>query len=407
MKVLFIADVPFQEPSSGSECVFYQQVIRLARKNVEIMCITRKNDSPAHFKMRFVKNIQDAVFIADTSSKFRFVLSLLIAPHKLFNLYLNDYLFIASVCHQPFTYFSLFISGKLRNVPLIYVFHSPNHEEYMLSNAMLNNFARMPIIQFRKMIEKFCLKRAKKIMVLSQFMKQKVIDLHRIPADRIIVNPGGVDLDRFKPLENRELAKKDIGFREKCVHLLTIRNLEPRMGLDNLLESVSILKSKMAKVHLIIGGEGPEKNGLKKLIEKLGLMDEVTMSGFIPAEQLPRFYAAADFFVLPTRELEGFGLVTPEAMACGTPVLGTAIGGTKEILSPFKPHFLFEDTSPEAMAVGIEIAISHYFNNESKYYKLRSDCREYVEKNYSWHRHTKQLLSIITEVISLNNQNPN
>jgi glycosyltransferase involved in cell wall biosynthesis len=203
------------------------------------------------------------------------------------------------------------------------------------------------------------------------------------------------------------LAKKDLGFREKCIHLLTIRNLEPRMGLDNLLESVNILKGKMAKIHLIIGGEGPEKNSLKKLIEKLGLIDEVTMSGFIPKEQLPKLYAAADFFILPTRDLEGFGLVTPESMACGTPVLGTPVGGTKEILSPFKPHFLFEDTSPEAMAAGIETAISHYFNNKNKYYKLRSDCREYVEKNYSWQRHTKQLLSIITEVISLNKQIPN
>jgi glycosyltransferase involved in cell wall biosynthesis len=200
VKVLFIADVPFQEPSSGSECVLYQQVIRLAGKNVEITCITRKNANPAHFTMRFVKNIKNAVFIADTSNTFRFVWSLLTVPPKLFNLFLNDSFFIASVCHQPFTYFSLFISGKVRNIPLIYVFHSPNHEEYMLSNAMLNHFAKVPIIQLRKMIEKFCLKKAKRIMVLSQFMKQKVIDVHRIPADRIIVNPGGVDLDRLKPL---------------------------------------------------------------------------------------------------------------------------------------------------------------------------------------------------------------
>jgi glycosyltransferase involved in cell wall biosynthesis len=269
----------------------------------------------------------------------------------------------------------------------------------MLSNAMLNDLARIPLIQLRRMIEKFCLKKAKRIMVLSQFMKQKVIDLHRISSDRIIVNPGGVDLDRFKPIENREMVKKDLGFREKSIHLLTVRNLEPRMGLDNLLKSIKILKHKMLKVHLTIGGEGPEKDSLQKLIEKFGLMDEVTMTGFIPAEQLPKFYAAADFFILPTRELEGFGLVTPESMACGTPVIGTPVGGTKEILSNFDYNLLCRDYSPEAIADGIQKIITLYFKDRKIYKNLRMRCREYVKNNYSWQRHINQLNSLIIDMI--------
>jgi len=406
VKILFIADVPFQEPSSGSECVLYQQVIGLARKNIEIFNITRKNGSSSHCKLRFLKGIKDAAFIANTSSKLRFFFSLLNTPPKLFNLYLNNYSYTASVCHQPFTYFSLFIAGKVRNIPLIYVFHSPNHEEYMLSNKRLNYLESILLIQLRRMIEKFCLQKAERIMVLSQFMKQKVIDLHRIPSDRIIVNPGGVELDRFKPIEYREMVKKDLGFREDCIHLLTVRNLEPRMGLDNLLKSIKILKQKMAKIHLTIGGEGPEKNNLQKLIERFGLMDEVTMTGFIPAEQLPKFYAAADFFILPTSGLEGFGLVTPESMACGTPVIGTPVGGTKEILLNFDYNLLCRDYSPEAMADGIQKFITLYFKDRKIYQNLRMRCREYVKNNYSWQRHINQLNSLINETIgSRHNKN--
>jgi glycosyltransferase involved in cell wall biosynthesis len=238
-------------------------------------------------------------------------------------------------------------------------------------------------------------------------MKQKIQHIHQIPANHVVVNPGGVDLKRFRPFGNRKQIKSELGLPENTIHLLTVRNLEPRMGLDNLLKSIKILKHKILKVHLTIGGEGPEKDGLQKLIEKFGLMDEVTMTGFIPAEQLPKFYAAADFFILPTSDLEGFGLVTPESMACGTPVLGTPVGGTKEILSPFNSRFLFKDSSPEAMATGIESAINHYFNDQNEFNKLRLSCREYVEKNYSWQRHTKQLISIIAEAISVNNQNLN
>ena len=239
-------------------------------------------------------------------------------------------------------------------------------------------------------------------MVLSEFMKKKVIDLHKIPSDRIIVNPGGVDLNKFRPIENRNLLKNRLGYRRKTIHLLTIRNLEARMGIDNLLKSIKILKRKSFKVHLIVGGDGPEKNFIRKLIQKFGLTDEVTMTGFIKTEQLANYYKAADFFILPTRELEGFGLVTLESMACGTPVLGTPVGGTKEILYPFNPQFLFNDCSPKAISDGIENIIINYFRDENEYNKLRLSCREYIEKNYSWKKHANKLNSIIADAIQVN-----
>ena len=237
-------------------------------------------------------------------------------------------------------------------------------------------------------------------------MQQKVVEIHGIPADRIIVNPGGADLKRFKPPENRTVLKKELGFPEGKINLLTIRNLEPRMGLDNLFQSIFILKRKKIDVHLTVGGEGVESNNLESLIVELGLESYIKLIGFIPSELLPDFYGAADFFVLPTRSLEGFGLVTPESMACGTPVLGTPVGGTKEILSNFDLQFLFADISPEAMAEGIERAISEYPVKSKKYEDLRIRCRRYVEKNYSWQRHVDQLKSILDELIALGNAMP-
>src|SRR5207249_11052699 len=72
--------------------------------------------------------------------------------------------------------------------------------------------------------------------------------------------------------------------------------------------------------------------------------------GFIPDETLPSYYHAADVFVLPTRELEGFGLVTVEALACGTPVLGTPVGATPEVLSGLDASLVFRGISAEIMA---------------------------------------------------------
>jgi len=238
-------------------------------------------------------------------------------------------------------------------------------------------------------------------MVLSRYMGKKVQDTHGIPAAKIVINPGGVDLERFRPPEDRRALKHKLGFPKGKVHLITVRNLEPRMGLDNLLKCVFLLKKNQDPVHLILGGDGIERKNLERLIREYGLLDDITMTGFIHPDILSEYYGAADFFILPTRNLEGFGLVTPESMACGTPVLGTPVGGTKEILSGFEPRFLFEDTSPEAMAEGICQAIGEYFALKKKYNRLRLDCREYAEKKYSWGRHTDRLKWILDNEMRL------
>jgi glycosyltransferase involved in cell wall biosynthesis len=230
-------------------------------------------------------------------------------------------------------------------------------------------------------------------------MKGKVQHVHRIAADRIVVNPGGVDLRRFVPFEKRLHLKRRLGFPAGKIHLLTVRNLEPRMGLENLIRALGILRHKGMGIHLILGGEGIERRNIERAIACHGVKDDVTMTGFIPSALLAQYYGASDFFVLPTRRLEGFGLVTAEALACGTPVLGTPVGGTKEILCGLEPHFLFKDVNPEAMAEGIELAVRRFFAQEKEYAALRKRCRIYAEAHYAWKRHTDHLKSMLYEPI--------
>jgi glycosyltransferase involved in cell wall biosynthesis len=399
-KILFIADVPLVNPASGSEQVLNQQAIRLLRQGMDVYAITRQADTPARL-IRNVEGVHEGSYGASAQKIIPSFYSLVKYPAKFYNNFTRNHPFQAVVCHQPFTCFSLLVAGKLAHIPMIYVFHSPSHEEYLLSHENEGGLKNLPFVIARRLIEKFCLQRSKKITTLSRYMQQKVVKIHGIPADRIMVNSGGADLKRFKPPKNRAVLKKELGFPEGKIHLLTIRNLEPRMGLDNLLQSISILKSKQIDVHLIVGGEGIERKNLENLVVKYGLNNDVSMAGFIPPNLLPEYYGAADFFILPTRSLEGFGLVTPESMACGTPVLGTPVGGTKEILSGFDPEFLFRDASPGAMAKGIRFAIEKYFNDKDKYNELRLCCREYAEKNYSWERHIDQLKLILEEILPL------
>lgn len=398
MKILFLADVSLANPTSGSEQVLHQQATGLAREGIEVCAITRHADSASSI-IRNVTNVQERVYHASEKDITRSFFYLMKYPSKFYRRLGQNRPFQAIVCHQPFSCLSLLIRRRLQDVSLLYVFHSPSHEEYLLSQENKCWLRNLVHAQARRMIERFCLKKAMKIMVLSHYMKEKLWDIYGIPANRIVVNPGGVDLNRFRPPRNRGALREKLGFPKGKIHLLSVRNLEPRMGLDNLLQCVRILRKNPARIHLILGGEGIERQNLERLIKEYHLADAVTMTGFIPSDLLPQYYGASDFFILPTRYLEGFGLVTPESMACGTPVLGTPVGATTEILSGLSPDFLFRDTSPDAMVQGIQKAITRFSPSMKRYEQLRDRCREYAVKRYSWQRHINQLKTMIEEVV--------
>jgi len=258
MKVLFLSDVPLENPTSGAEQVLYHQAVGFVQKGVEVCAITREQGTfPTVY--RKVNGVKEACYSAYTRNKVLFLFSLLKKPLALYKHFAEEELFRACICHQPFTTFALLIRGKIRNIPLLYMFHSPSHEEYLLSHQDKSKLRNFPNMLIRRLVEGYCLKRATKILSLSEFIKKKIQRIHKIPAERIMINPGGVDLERFKPPQDRESLKVKLGLPEGKIHLLTIRNLDPRMGLDYLLGSIHLLKKRQIPVHLTLGGEGPEK----------------------------------------------------------------------------------------------------------------------------------------------------
>jgi len=100
-------------------------------------------------------------------------------------------------------------------------------------------------------------------------------------------------------------------------------------------------------------------------------------------EDLVRYYQAADVFVLPSVAFEGFGLVTLEALACGTPVLGTPVGATPEILRPLAPQLVLAGPEPAAIRRGVQVLLE-WLSDADAAAVLRARCRRYVEARYDW-----------------------
>jgi len=120
------------------------------------------------------------------------------------------------------------------------------------------------------------------------------------------------------------------------------------MGLIELLEAWSKIDAHAAShMRLMIAGQGPLLPELQRRIAELGLSEQVTMLGYLSDQNLAAFYQACDLTVVPSRQLEGFGLVVLESLAAGTPVLASDVGGLAETLEAFSPELVVKGASAD------------------------------------------------------------
>jgi glycosyltransferase involved in cell wall biosynthesis len=291
------------------------------------------------------------------------------------------------IFHQPLSALGILLGRPSRFIAKAYVFHSPWAEEYQARLAHPKTGGKL----LRRTAERLALRSCQRIFVLSRFMAAHLASEHPGLEDRAVLLPGGVDLDRFRPSGSRQALRTSLGVPAGSPLLLTVRNLEPRMGLDHLLHAMTEVARALKDVVLLIGGAGPMEHALRGLVERLGLGRSVRCEGYIPEERLAAYYQAADFFILPTRALEGFGLVAVEALACGTPVLGTPVGAIPEILGGLQRDLVFEGSSPPAIASGILTHVERAEADPRGYEVLRQRCRAYAAAGFGWDSIIEQL----------------
>jgi glycosyltransferase involved in cell wall biosynthesis len=291
--------------------------------------------------------------------------------------------------HNPLIGFLVLLQPSLWKVPKIYHFHSSWFDEERINEAVT---ARLSLgLKFRleiiRIMEWVCYRFSKTLLFLSEYSKKRFKDYYSLSNPDLVIIPGGVDLNDFHPLkpeENKNAIREKLNLQKDVPLILTVRRLEERMGLENLILAVEILLKKNPEkiFQLAMVGKGSLQKRLEDLIAEKKLSDTIRLTGLVPRETLPLYFRVADLFVLPTTAIEGFGLVTAEALASGLPVMGTPVGATKEILSLVDQDLLFEGTSPDSLAKGME----HYLNNPEYYSQLKFKCRETAERNFSWEK---------------------
>ncbi|MGD2119921.1 MAG: glycosyltransferase family 4 protein [Chromatiales bacterium] len=222
---------------------------------------------------------------------------------------------------------------------------------------------------------------ARHCITVAAALKQRMSQLG-IDAGKITVLRNGVDCSLFKPVDDREILRDRFGIRG--VTLLSVGNLVELKGHHLVIESLLDLPD----VSLLIAGSGPLQKQLELLIDRHGLQDRVQLLGRLEQSKLVDYFAAADALVLASSR-EGWANVLLESMACGTPVVATAVGGTPEVVSASEAGLLIKERS----AKGISQAVAHLLSN----YPDRKLTRAYAEA-FSWDETSQGQLSLFGQI---------
>jgi len=272
-------------------------------------------------------------------------------------------------------HFALYLApvlDVLGRTPLVMHFHGPWAQE---SDA--EGQGRRAILA-KKAVERLVYRRADRFIVLSNAFADLLMREYGVAHGRIRVVPGSVDLDRFTDRFSKDVARAALRWPAERPILLSIRRLIARVGLDRLIEAMKAVTEAVPDVLLCIAGRGPLEGALRKQIAEAGLAENVHLLGFLPDEDLPVAYRAADINIVPTAALEGFGLTAAEALAAGTPSMVTPVGGLPEVVSGLSPNLVFASCRTDDLAAGLIAAL-----RGGTALPGPGECRAYAESHFS------------------------
>jgi glycosyltransferase involved in cell wall biosynthesis len=260
-------------------------------------------------------------------------------------------------------------------MPLVVNFQGPWADEIMTEAPSLAGRTKGLLA---RAIECKVYRRAQRVITLSDAFAAIAHERYGVDKARIRCIPGAVNLDPYLSAPATKLARERLGWPLDRPTLVCVRRLARRMGLEGLIDAVELVRRAVPNVLLLIGGKGAIHDELQSRIDAKNLSDNVRLLGFVPDDKLPLAYAAADLSVVPTVSLEGFGLITVESLASGTPVMATPVGGLPEILTPLSSDLIFTSPTTEALADGLVKALKGAINLPAS-----QECREYAHR-YGW-----------------------
>lgn len=345
MRLLILATSYFPESPGGSARLAFDLASDLARKGHEVwyLCQTRNSNQPEYI---FQNGLHVLRYCLGQATRFD-VLRMFkhfSAVKKLLAQYLPE---PPAIIHGhdllPYVATIKFYGGRGKS---FYTVHSPAVEELAIVwraqglPGYIKLLSGLPPIWY---CERFALAASDGIGAESEYTVRRIAQRYGDSvAKRICVIPGWVDTARFNPTDQSVAIQARQRFNwpmDKPV-LFALRRLEARMGLDRLLHAIAQLRDEGYDFYTAIAGTGSQLTRLTQQGQRLGLQPRLAFMGRISDDDLPVAYNACDASIIPTGQLECFGIIALEAMACGKPVFVTPVGALPEVVGRFEPAWV-------------------------------------------------------------------
>jgi glycogen synthase len=260
-------------------------------------------------------------------------------------------------------------------------------------------------------VEKTAYQNADGVVAVSEAMRADVHNLYGVPSDRIRVIPNGIDLDQYRPTPDRAvLARYQVD--PDTPFVLFVGRITRQKGIIHLVNAIRHIRPGV-QVVLCAGAPDTEEIG-REMAERVEQARRQTANAIIwvaqmvPKEDIIPLYSQASLFACPS-VYEPFGIINLEAMACGTPVVASAVGGIKEVvvpgetglLVPFEPRGAtdFEPRDPERFARDLAAAINSLLDDPERRRRMGAQARERVERLFSWKSIARRTVDFYGELV--------
>lgn len=290
-------------------------------------------------------------------------------------------------------------AGELKKTwqtPVVHMFHT--------LGLMKQRVARQPGEaegEYRIKGEYDVLRLADKIVAATPAELAQLQWLYRADTEKMVIIPPGVDISRFYPIPQDE-AKEYIGVLPCEQVLLFVGRIEPLKGIDTLIDALAILRQQGLEMCLsVIGGDpdagdqgiSTEMARLHLIRERAGMEDLVAFLGKRSQDTLPYYYSAVEAVVVPSH-YESFGMVALEAMACGTPVVASQVGGLAYLVQDNETGFTVPVDDPVALADKLAILMTDHELRA----RMGANAAAFA-KEYAWENIASRMLKVYDEVL--------
>ena len=292
------------------------------------------------------------------------------------------------------------VAQKLKEswgTPFVHMFHTLGQ----MKQRILSHNSILPDQRIRTEMEVVAW--ADRIVAATPAEHSQLMWLYRANRRKIQIVPPGVDTQRFYPTSQRD-AKHDLGFDPDHKILLFVGRIEPLKAIDSIINALDVIQKTEPQLLMqirfaIVGGDPDDKHDaemvrLKTLTEDLGLSDVVLFLGAKDQTELPAYYAAATAVIMPS-DYESFGMVALEAMATGTPVIASQVGGLGYLVKDRATGFLVPVREPESIAC----CITKMVNDDCCTEKM-GKCASDLAREYAWEKIADRILSTFDEILS-------